>query len=177
MERFFTPWRLEYLTSPREPGCIFCIKPQEAGRERDNLILHRGERSFVILNRYPYSSGHLMVVPLRHTSEFESLTREENHEMARLLQAALAILRRTYKAEGFNIGMNLERAGGAGIREHLHWHIVPRWIGDTNFMPLLADVRIVPQLLLDAWDVLRPQFAALDASSSPGAGAPEAVEA
>lgn len=159
MERFFTPWRLEYLVGEREPGCIFCKKPAEKGRERENLVLYKGDHSFVILNRYPYNSGHLMVVPLRHTAEFESLTAEENRETSLLLQRSAAILRRAFRAEGLNMGMNLGRAAGAGIEEHLHWHMVPRWIGDTNFQPVLSEVRMIPQFLLETWDILQPMFA------------------
>lgn len=158
MEQLYAPWRLRYIIGEREEGCIFCKKPGESGRERENLILHVGERAFVIMNRYPYNAGHVMVVPRRHTCDFASLTPEESAEMAVLLQRSVSSLEGLFHAEGFNIGLNLGRSGGAGIHDHLHWHVVPRWIGDTNFMPVLADTRSVPQALEETWDLLSPAF-------------------
>jgi ATP adenylyltransferase len=158
MESLFAPWRLEFITGKREEGCIFCKKPADPSRLRENLILHLGRLAFVIMNRYPYTSGHLLVVPLRHTSDIASLTAEENAEISALLQRSVQVLTEAYGPEGFNLGMNLGQAGGAGIREHLHWHIVPRWFGDTNFLPVMADVRSIPEFLLQAYDRLRPGF-------------------
>lgn len=157
---------MEFITGKREAGCIFCRFPAERDRLRENLILHVGKLAFVILNRYPYHSAHLMVIPLRHTSDFTDLTAEENAEMSRLQQECLRILLGTYRPEGFNIGMNLGQAAGAGIREHLHWHIVPRWLGDTNFFPLLAGTRSMPELLSETYDRLRPGFAAYEGKAS-----------
>jgi ATP adenylyltransferase len=153
---------MEYITGEREEGCIFCKKPLERNRLRENLILHVGEHAFIILNRFPYLSGHLMVIPLRHTDDFESITKEENAEMGILLQASARALREVYKAEGLNIGMNLGRCAGAGIHEHLHYHLVPRWTGDTNFFPLLADTRSIPELLTETYERLRPCFSEME---------------
>ena len=158
MENLFAPWRLEFITGKREDGCIFCKKPAETDRHRENLVLHLGERAFVIMNRYPYNSGHLLICPLRHTSDFGSLTPEEIAEMGLLLQESMRILTELYRPEGFNMGINLGAAAGAGIRDHLHWHIVPRWYGDTNFLPVLGDTRSIPELLIQAYDRLRPAF-------------------
>jgi ATP adenylyltransferase len=169
MENLFAPWRLEFIAGKREDGCIFCKKPAEKERLRENLVLHVGERAFVIMNRYPYNSGHLLVCPLRHTADFASLTAEENAEIGRLLQESCRILTEVYRPEGFNMGMNLGAAAGAGIRDHLHWHIVPRWFGDTNFLPVLGDTRSIPELLVQAHDRLRPSFERLGPPASPHA--------
>jgi ATP adenylyltransferase len=174
MESLFAPWRLEFITGKREAGCIFCKKPAEPARMRENLILHLGERAFVIMNRYPYTSGHLLVVPRRHTSDLASLTDEENLEASRLLQVSLRVLTDAYQPEGFNIGLNLGLAGGAGIREHLHWHIVPRWYGDTNFLPVMSGVRSIPELLADAYDRLLPGFESPPAADTTFQGRPPA---
>jgi ATP adenylyltransferase len=159
MESLFAPWRLEFITGKREEGCIFCTKHSPPERHRENLILHVGRLAYVIMNRFPYTSGHLLVVPLRHTADLLSLTAEENLEISTLIQRSVKVLAGTYRPEGFNLGVNLGHAAGAGIREHLHWHIVPRWYGDTNFLPVLADTRSIPELLVEAWDRLRPGFA------------------
>jgi ATP adenylyltransferase len=174
MESLFAPWRLEFITGKREEGCVFCKKPAERGRLRENLVLAIGERAFVIMNRYPYTSGHLLVCPLRHTSDFASLTEDETKEMSALLQTSLRVLTGCYRPEGFNLGMNLGLAGGAGIRDHLHWHIVPRWFGDTNFMPVLADTRSIPELLLQAYDRLKPGFDGAGCRLPPPPPPPEA---
>jgi ATP adenylyltransferase len=158
MESLFAPWRLEFITGKREEGCIFCKKPADPSRLRANLILHFGRLAFVIMNRFPYTSGHLLVVPLRHTSDLVSLTPEENGEIAALLQRSVRVLTEAYRPDGFNLGMNLGLAGGAGIREHLHWHVVPRWFGDTNFLPVMSGDRSIPELLDDAYVRLVPGF-------------------
>jgi ATP adenylyltransferase len=158
MENLFAPWRLEFITGKREEGCIFCKKPAEREKLRQNLVLYVGERGFVILNLYPYTSGHLLVAPVRHTADYGSLTEEENREMQELLQHSVRVLTSVYRPDGFNLGMNLGTAAGAGIRDHLHWHVVPRWYGDTNFLPVLGDTRTIPELLVQAYDRLRPGF-------------------
>jgi ATP adenylyltransferase len=158
MENLWAPWRMEYITGKREEGCVFCKVASTPARLAENLILHVGQLAFVILNKFPYHSCHLMVIPLRHTSEFTGLTAEENAEMSRLLQLSTKALKQTYHPEGFNIGMNLGQCAGAGIREHLHYHVVPRWVGDTNFFPLLAHTRSMPELLGQTYDRLRPSF-------------------
>ena len=148
-ERLWAPWRLEYIRSADEqPGCIFCAARD--GDDEERLVVHRGERAFVLLNRFPYASGHLMVAPSRHTGEFGELDTEEAAEIHRLAAEGLAALAEVYAPQGYNLGWNLGRGAGAGGVEHVHLHVVPRWAGDTNFMPVLADVRVIPEHLDDA---------------------------
>ncbi len=161
MEVLWAPWRMTYVGGTRAPGCIFCTAIDGDWRER--LLLGTTPASLVILNRYPYQSGHLMVAPRRHTADLPGLPAAEHADLAETLRRALASLAGVLRPEGFNVGMNLGVCGGAGVVDHLHWHIVPRWAGDTNFMPVLADVRVMPQHLLDTYDRLRPAFDWLDA--------------
>ncbi len=143
----WAPWRLEYVQAADEgAGCIFCAAA--SGDEEDALVVHRGVRALVLLNKFPYSSGHLMVAPLRHVGELGDLSDEEVLDVHRLAATALAALRDTYRPEGFNLGWNLGRVAGAGIVDHVHLHVVPRWGGDTNFMPVLADVKVLPEHLV-----------------------------
>ena len=139
------------------PDCIFCTFPRE-GRDRERGILIQGRLAFVILNLYPYNSGHLMVVPHRHVADPADLTNDEQLEMQQFVVASMRALREVYRPEGFNIGMNVGHAAGAGIADHLHTHVVPRWVGDTNFMPVLGDTRVLPQSLESSYDVLAPGF-------------------
>lgn len=155
MTRLWSPWRMQYLAEERPAGCVFCLAV-EKDRDAENLVLWRGEHAFVILNRYPYNAGHLMVVPYAHVASTESLPPETLTEMMLLANRCLAALRETMAPEAFNIGANLGHAAGAGIAEHVHLHVVPRWEGDTNFLPVLADVRVVPELLADTYCKLRP---------------------
>jgi ATP adenylyltransferase len=142
----WAPWRLEYVGSAEEQqDCFFCAALE--GADDDGLVVHRGERAFVLLNRFPYSSGHLMVAPVRHTGDFGGLADEEAIELHRLAAGAQAALRDTYAPDGFNLGWNLGRVAGAGVLDHVHLHVVPRWSGDTNFMPVLADVKVLPEHL------------------------------
>ncbi len=157
MDKIWAPWRMEYLKSKKPKGCIFCVKPKE-DRDLDNLILHRGKRAFVIMNRYPYTNGHLMIVPYLHTSDFQALTPPVVRESFALLQRSQNILEELMHPEGFNIGLNLGKVAGAGIHEHIHFHIVPRWNGDTNFMPVLAEARVISEHLLETYDKLLPLF-------------------
>ncbi len=160
-QRMWAPWRFSYIQAqePEECDCIFCDKPrQDAGNDRDNLILYRGESVFVIINRYPYNNGHLMVVPYVHTSDMDDLNSECCLEMWRLVARSKSILQRSFQADGFNIGMNIGAIAGAGIDQHLHMHIVPRWAGDTNFMPVIGDTKVISQGLWDAYDILLPHF-------------------
>lgn len=160
IKQLWAPWRMEYLGDVRAEkpkGCVFCVLPQEQD-DRNNLIVFRGTTHFVILNRFPYNSGHLMVVPNQHTNELAKLSPAEMQEMLELTRRSTDALKHAYKAEGFNIGMNLGQAGGAGIREHMHLHIVPRWIGDTNFMPVLAETKAMPQHLLTSYDSILEGF-------------------
>lgn len=170
MDHLWAPWRMEFILGKRKEGCIFCLLPAETEKLRENLILHIGEHCFVILNRYPYTCSHLMVIPRRHTDDFLSLTAEENAESAHLLQVSMRILKDTYRPEGFNLGMNLGRAAGAGIREHLHYHLIPRWVGDSNFLPIVGGARSLPELLDETYSRLRPHFRRLEANGEIRAG-------
>jgi ATP adenylyltransferase len=145
MKTIWAPWRIEYLTREKEAECIFCEKPKE-NRDRENLIIYRGETGFIIMNRYPYSNGHLMAVPYRHTRELGELSDRERSELMNFVVECIEILN-AFKPNGFNIGMNLGRAAGAGIDDHIHFHIVPRWSGDTNFMPVIGDIKVMPEYL------------------------------
>jgi ATP adenylyltransferase len=143
----WAPWRLEYIQQADEQeGCIFCLAAA-AGDDEAALVVHRGERAFVLLNKFPYSSGHLMVAPFRHVGEFGDLTDEEALEIHRLAERGIAALAETYAPQGYNLGWNLGRIAGAGVLDHVHQHVVPRWAGDTNFMPVLADVKVLPEHL------------------------------
>ena len=160
MDVLWAPWRMAYIGGPRATGCIFCAAL--AADRRDALVLGTSAASLVMLNRYPYQSGHLMVAPRRHTADLSALPGDEHADLAETLRQALASVGEALRPEGVNVGMNLGTCAGAGVVHHLHWHIVPRWNGDTNFMTVLADVRVMPQHLLDTYDRLRPAFAWLD---------------
>ena len=163
MQPLWAPWRMEFIEGAKPDGCIFCAFPKEAGEaaDRRNLIVARTACSFAILNRFPYNSGHLMVIPLRHTNDFPALTMQEAADLWRLLQIAVTALTQAYHPDGFNVGMNLGRSAGAGIVDHLHFHVVPRWVGDTNFMPLLAETKVLVEHLQQSYDKLRAQFSQL----------------
>jgi ATP adenylyltransferase len=146
MERLWAPWRLEYVGSADSAtGCVFCAAL--AGDDEERLVVHRGERAFALLNRFPYTSGHFMVAPNRHTGDLAALETDEVVEIHRLATDGIAALGELYSPDGFNLGWNIGRAAGAGIVHHVHLHVVPRWSGDTNFMPVLADVRVLPEHL------------------------------
>ena len=155
-ERLWAPWRFEYIQAAKkgEDGCIFVELPAQ-GDDRGNLILYRGKTAFVMLNAFPYNNGHLMVAPYKHTSEMADLDAEEMLEIQGLIRDCVGWLGKAYGADGFNIGVNLGKAAGAGIESHLHWHVVPRWSGDTNFMPVIGEVRVLPQSLEESYDALR----------------------
>ena len=158
MKRVWAPWRIEYITQPKQEGCIFCDKPKENDKDRENLILYRGESCFVIMNYYPYNNCHLMVAPYQHTTSLAELGLSQKTELMTLLEKCSEILYKAIKAEGMNIGVNLGKAAGAGIDDHLHIHVVPRWIGDTNFMPTIGHCKVLSQGLYDSWDLLHPSF-------------------
>lgn len=152
----WAPWRLEYIRQAAElHGCIFCEEAAGSLPERESLLLHEGETAAAILNRYPYSSGHFMVAPRRHVGALAELTAEEVLEIHSLSVVGIDALGRLYSPGGFNLGWNLGHVAGAGIADHVHLHVVPRWSGDTNFMPVLADVKVVPEHLLETRDRLR----------------------
>lgn len=154
MERLWTPWRSAYVGGAAKSGCPFCERPA-AGDDAATLILLRGQRCFVIMNLYPYNTGHLMIVPYRHLADPGALAPEEWHELVALLPRLTAALTETMRPDGFNVGMNIGSAAGAGIADHLHLHVVPRWAGDTNFMPVLGATKVLPELLPETYARLR----------------------
>ena len=159
-ERIWAPWRLEYVkdaSKDLEQECIFCVKPA-AGDDEASLIVYRGERCFVILNLFPYTNGHLMVAPFEHLSSITELSAETIAEMMDLAQRAMRGLEQHYAPHGYNVGFNQGRVAGAGVEHHIHMHVVPRWGGDTNFMPVLADTRVMPQSLEQSYETLRDVF-------------------
>jgi ATP adenylyltransferase len=152
----WAPWRLEYIAQADElEGCVFCVEAAEELPAAESLRLHVTVSALALLNKFPYSSGHLMVAPRRHVGSLAELTDAEALEIHRLAVAAVDVLQRVYGPGGFNLGWNLGRVAGAGIEDHVHLHVVPRWAGDTNFMPVLADVKVLPQHLLETRDRLR----------------------
>lgn len=157
MERLWRPWRMQYIRmaqEEREGECIFCAKPAESD-DRSSLILHRGERCFIIMNLFPYNTGHLMVSPYRHVGELERLEPEELEELMRLSVLAVRAIKEAMRPQGFNLGMNLGKVSGAGYDEHLHMHVVPRWQGDTNFMPVVAGTKVMPESLEENYSRLK----------------------
>lgn len=157
MKNLWSPWRMEYILSEKDKDCIFCKKPAE-NNDRDNLILYRGSRAYVIMNKYPYNNGHLMVVPYNHTWELSGLDDEALSELFILTRYTTDCLSAAFCPEGFNVGINIGGAAGAGIEEHLHIHVVPRWFGDTNFMPVIGEVRVIPEHIMDTYDKLYRVF-------------------
>ena len=161
LQRLWTPWRMAYIKGERTDlgGCPFCVLPAR-GPEADpeSLILRRGAHAYVILNAYPYNPGHLMTVPYRHVAAYDELTIEELHEMNDLCQMAVRVLKTTGGPGAFNIGINVGAMAGAGIADHIHQHVVPRWGGDTNFMPVIGQTRVLPELLLETYERLAPAF-------------------
>lgn len=161
MEVLWAPWRLDYILGPKPDECVFCI-PEHRNEDKERLILYRGRHAFVIMNKYPYNNGHLMVTPYKHVMCLTALSGEELSEIALLLKACTAILKQRFKPEGVNVGLNMGEASGAGIREHLHFHLVPRWNGDSSFMAVFGDTRVIPEHLLSTYEALAPLFARLD---------------
>ena len=153
----WAPWRMSYILDEKEKACIFCIKPKE-NDDKKNLILNRGKHHFVIMNKYPYNKGHVMVVPYRHTAEFASLDESESLEMMQIISRSIAALKSALNPDGFNIGMNLGKIAGAGIDDHLHFHIVPRWSADTNFMPVVGETKVISEALSETWGRLKERF-------------------
>jgi len=157
MEHIWAPWRIEYILQAKDSkteGCILCQKSIETEDEA-NLILHRGKNNFIILNAYPYNPGHLMVAPYRHIGKLEDLNSEESIEHFLLIKLSIRLLKSAIEPSGFNTGMNLGRVAGAGIEDHIHTHVVPRWQGDTNFMSVLADTKVLPQALATSYTDLK----------------------
>lgn len=157
MDRLWAPWRIGYVLGERSEGCVFCDKPT-AGDDAAELILNRGQLSYVLMNAYPYNNGHLLVVPYEHVADILSLSEEQLVDMMRVTRSAIEVTQRAMRPDGFNVGFNVGRVAGAGIEEHVHLHIVPRWAGDTNFMPVLGDTRVVPQSLRECYELLVGHF-------------------
>jgi ATP adenylyltransferase len=152
----WAPWRLEYIQQADElEGCVFCLEASGALAEAESLLVRRVNQTIAVLNKFPYSSGHLLVAPIRHVGELAGLTEDEALEVHAQAVASIEALGEVYDPAGFNLGWNLGRAAGAGIADHVHLHVVPRWHGDTNFMPVLADVKVLPEHLLETRDRLR----------------------
>ncbi len=158
MEQIWAPWRIDYiLGAEKEAGCIFCDKPQST-MDEENLIVHRGVQAYTIMNKFPYNNGHVLVAPYRHAAEICDLNGEENGLLIQEVCKAVKVLRKVMKPDGFNIGINVGSVAGAGIAEHLHYHIVPRWAGDTNLMAVLADIRVIPEHLRKTREKLSKTF-------------------
>lgn len=162
MKQLWAPWRMEYIKSEKSAGCIFCVGLNgEKGEDRKNLILYRGRYVSIMLNKYPYNNGHLMVFPNRHIKDPSFLNREEMLDCFFLLKDSIDILKQAMKPGGFNVGMNISKCAGAGIEDHLHIHVVPRWEGDTNFMPVIGKVSVIPEAIETTYDNLLPFFKGL----------------
>jgi ATP adenylyltransferase len=159
MKQLWTPWRMKYIlgmkknSDLKKQGCIFCEKLKE-NKDEDNFILYRGKTAFIILNIFPYNNGHLMVAPYKHLGELERLKDEELGELMSLVKKSTGLLKKALNPQGFNIGLNIGRVAGAGIEDHIHIHIVPRWEGDTNFLPLIGETKVIPELLKDTYKKL-----------------------
>lgn len=154
MKTMWAPWRIEYILGSKEEGCIFC-KAMEDGND---LTLYRGRTTMVVMNKFPYINGHLLVAPVRHVSTLHELDQAEMGALLKTVEQSIGVLKEAMKPEGFNVGLNLGKVAGAGVEEHLHFHIVPRWSGDTNALAVMAEVRVIPQHLLETCRLLRPHF-------------------
>lgn len=154
MEILWAPWRLQYITAEKEKGCFLC-RYIKSKKDEKNLILYRGKTAFIILNRFPYNSGHLMIAPVKHIAELNRLSDEEQLELIKLTSLSIDLLKKALRPMGFNIGVNIGKVAGAGLEDHLHFHVVPRWNGDTNFMPTTSNTKVMPQLLKDTYRTLK----------------------
>jgi ATP adenylyltransferase len=172
MDHIWSPWRYKYIASVDErPGCVFCIARDESrdgreARDRENLVLHRAQLNFIILNLFPYTGGHLMIVPYDHVGSLLSLSKAATAEMMELAKAAQKALEAEYRPDGFNIGMNLGRSAGAGVADHVHLHVVPRWTGDANYLSIIGETRVLPEDLSTTYDRLKSHFKTDPANTS-----------
>ncbi|WP_461209612.1 HIT family protein [Desulfocurvus sp. DL9XJH121] len=160
MEVLWAPWRLDYILGPKPDSCPFCL-PGRTDEDEARRVLYRGDKAFVIMNIFPYNNGHLMVCPYRHVMNLVDLDTAETHEMMDLMQACTRILQSRFNPQGVNVGLNIGEAAGAGIREHLHFHLVPRWVGDSSFMAVMNETRVVPEHIESTYQALKPFFANL----------------
>ncbi len=158
MKTMWAPWRMEYILSDKENGCIFC----KALSEQDNLTLYNGKATLVVMNKFPYINGHLLVAPIKHISTLDQLNKGEMGGLLETVEKSVGILKKVMNPDGFNVGLNLGKVAGAGVEEHLHFHIVPRWFGDTNALTVFADVRVIPEHLISTYNNLKPYFDKLD---------------
>lgn len=156
MKRIWAPWRIEYILSPKPDYCIFCEYPKK--RDEEAYILYRGEKVFAMMNIYPYNTGHVMIAPYTHTPSIEDLSREESSELMEVAKLMIRALRETMSPDGFNLGFNIGRIAGAGIEDHIHMHIVPRWAGDTNFMPIISNVKVIPESIRETYTKIRERL-------------------
>jgi len=164
IKRVWAPWRMRYIDgSHKDEGCIFCTKPkEEETKDKENLILYRGKKAFIMMNLFPYTNGHVMVIPYKHTGNIEDLDDDEMLEIMNLCKLTVKGMKDIISPEGFNIGFNIGRPAGAGVVDHVHMHIVPRWIGDTNFMPLLAETKVISEHIFDTYDKLKSALLKLE---------------
>tara|TARA_B100001750_G_scaffold219022_1_gene205607 strand:+ start:40 stop:534 length:495 start_codon:yes stop_codon:yes gene_type:complete len=156
-DNLWAPWRMQYVTNPNKGKNIF-LEKSKSENDRENLVLYRGLKSFILMNLYPYNNGHLLIAPYEQHNDITYLDPETLNEIMQLTQTAIQILKDKLKSDGFNFGLNMGKAAGAGIDEHLHFHIVPRWIGDSNFMPIVGQTEVIMQGLYDTYDLLKPEF-------------------
>lgn len=161
MKTMWAPWRMEYILGEKDEGCIFC----GALSDQDNLTLYKGKATMVVMNKYPYINGHLLVAPTRHLSLLEQLSKKEMGDLLETVEKSVGILKKVMNPDGFNVGLNLGKVAGAGVEEHLHFHIVPRWFGDTNALTVFADVRVIPEHLQATCNNLKPYFEQMELTS------------
>ena len=167
MDYLWSPWRYQYITKTREPQeCIFCAAAKDPENDRDRFVVHRAEHNFIILNRFPYTSGHLMVVPYEHVATLQELSDRTLVELIRLAQESERHLRAIYRPDGLNLGINIGQSAGAGIAGHIHLHVVPRWTGDSNFMTVVGETRVMPEDLPITWEKLKGAFKPGDSASA-----------
>ena len=157
----WAPWRMDYILGPKPDSCVLCLPPDDLSHDEERLVLYRGKTAFVIMNKFPYNNGHIMVAPLRHVMDLPLLAAEESTEIMELLKQCTTILREFFTPQGINVGLNLGEAAGAGIRDHLHFHLVPRWNGDSSFMAVMSETRVIPDHLASTYTKLKPLFARL----------------
>jgi ATP adenylyltransferase len=157
MKRIWAPWRVQYIRAQNALGCIFCDKPKE-NNDEENFLLYRGNLNFVIMNLFPYNPGHLMIVPYRHVGRLEDMTAEERNDHYEIVSHSVGVLKAVTGTDNYNLGMNLGRVAGAGIDEHIHTHIVPRWNGDNNFMPVIGETRVISESMTDIYKRLKAKF-------------------
>ena len=157
MKVLWAPWRMEYILAEKKDDCFLCDAAQEEPSE-ESLVLYRNEHAIVVMNKYPYNNGHILVAPVAHTADLSDLSEAEYHETMEMFRFSLKALEKLMEPEGFNAGLNLGKTGGAGLEEHVHFHIVPRWHGDTNYMPVISGTRVIPEAIRETYRALRPLF-------------------